>query len=188
MNVLKGIEPERVFYYFNEISKIPHGSGNTKKISDFCVDFAIKQGLSYSQDEKNNVIIKKKKQGTLSDNTVIIQGHLDMVCEKEDGLPFDFENDCLNLQVDDDFVFAKGTTLGADDGIAIAYALAILESKDIVHPDIEAVFTVDEEIGLLGASFIDLSDLKGNLLLNIDSEEEGIFTVSCAGGATVKCS
>lgn len=188
MNVLKGIEPERVFYYFNEISKIPHGSGNTKKISDFCVDFAIKQGLSYSQDEKNNVIIKKKKQGTLSDNTVIIQGHLDMVCEKEDGLPFDFENDCLNLQVDDDFIFAKGTTLGADDGIAIAYALAILESKDIVHPDIEAVFTVDEEIGLLGASFIDLSDLKGNLLLNIDSEEEGIFTVSCAGGATVKCS
>ena len=188
MNVLKGIEPERVFYYFNEISKIPHGSGNTKKISDFCVDFAIKQGLSYSQDEKNNVIIKKKKQGALSDNTVIIQGHLDMVCEKEDGLPFDFENDCLNLQVDDDFVFAKGTTLGADDGIAIAYALAILESKDIVHPDIEAVFTVDEEIGLLGASFIDLSDLKGNLLLNIDSEEEGIFTVSCAGGATVKCS
>ena len=188
MNVLQGIEPKRVFYYFNEISKIPHGSGNTKKISDYCVNFAIEHGLSYTRDEMNNVIIKKKKQGTESDRTVIIQGHLDMVCEKEDGFSFDFENDSLDLCVKDDFVYANGTTLGGDDGIAIAYALAVLESKDIVHPDIEAVFTVDEEIGLLGASFIDLSDLKGNLLLNIDSEEEGMFTVSCAGGATVKCS
>ncbi len=188
MNILKGIEPERVFYYFEKISKIPHGSGNTKKISDFCVEFAKNNGLSYIQDEMNNVIIKKKKQGTLSDRTVIIQGHLDMVCEKREDVTFDFENDSLNLEIKDDLVCAKGTTLGADDGIAIAYALAILESKDIVHPDIEAVFTVDEEIGLLGASFIDLSNLKGNLLLNIDSEEEGIFTVSCAGGARVKCS
>ena len=188
MNVLKGIEPERVFYYFNEISKIPHGSGDTKKISDYCVQFAKNNNLFYYQDEMNNIIIKKNKQGTLSDRTVIIQGHLDMVCEKEDGFSFDFENDSLNLQIDDDYIYAKGTTLGGDDGIAIAYALAILESKDIIHPDIEAVFTVDEEVGLLGASFIDLSGSKGNLLLNIDSEEEGVFTVSCAGGATARCS
>ncbi len=188
MNALQGIEPKKVLYYFEEISKIPHGSGDTKKISDYCVDFAVEHGLSYIQDEMNNVIIKKNKQGTLSDKTVIIQGHLDMVCEKREDVEFDFKKDSLNLMTEGDFIFADGTTLGGDDGIAIAYALAILESKDIIHPDIEAVFTVDEEIGLLGASFIDLSSLKGNILLNLDSEKEHHFTLSCAGGATVKCS
>ncbi len=187
MDSILNLEPKRVFYYFNEISKIPHGSGNTKKISDFCVDFAKREGLKYIQDENNNVIIFKSRQNTDSDKTVMIQGHLDMVCEKEADYKIDFEKEPLKLKIEGDFITAEGTTLGGDDGIAIAYALAVLENKTIVHPDIEAVFTVDEEIGLLGANSIDLSLTKGNILLNIDSEQEGIFTVSCAGGATVRC-
>ena len=185
MSVLKGLEPERVFYYFEELSKIPHGSGDTKRISDFCADFAKEKGLEFIQDEKNNIIIKKDKQNSQSNNTVIIQGHLDMVCEKEEDFSFDFKCDPLILKIEDGFIKAEGTTLGGDDAVAIAYALALLEDKNISHPPIEAVFTVDEEIGLLGAQFIDLSSLKGKLLLNIDCEEEGIFTVSCAGGGKI---
>ena len=187
MESITNLKPERVFHYFNEISKIPHGSGNTKQISDFCVEFAKAHNLKYIQDELNNIIIKKCAQHTECEKTVIIQGHLDMVCEKEENCNIDFLKDSLNLYVDGDYVKARGTTLGGDDGIAISYALAVLENKDIVHPNIEAVFTVDEEIGLIGAGAIDLSSLKGNILLNIDSEAEGTFTVSCAGGATVKC-
>ncbi|MBE7020699.1 MAG: aminoacyl-histidine dipeptidase [Ruminococcaceae bacterium] len=187
MEAILNLEPKRVFYYFSEISKIPHGSGNTKKISDFCVEFARKEGLRYIQDEFNNVIIFKSAQNTVSDKTVMLQGHLDMVCEKEPGYDIDFSNDPIALKVDGDWIRAEGTTLGGDDGIAIAYALAVLEDKSIVHPDIEAIFTVDEEIGLIGANSIDLTETKGNILLNIDSEQEGIFTVSCAGGATVSC-
>ena len=187
MEEILNLQPERVLYYFTEICKIPHGSGNMKKISDYCVDFAKKQGLKYIQDKDYNVIIFKDAQNTDSNKTVMIQGHLDMVCEKVADLDFDFEKAPLKLKHEGDWLSADGTSLGGDDGTAIAYALAVLEDKNIVHPNIEAIFTVDEEIGLLGAQSIDLSQTKGNILLNIDGEKEGLFTVSCAGGARVNC-
>ncbi len=184
MRILEGLKPERVFYYFEDICSIPHGSGNTKKISDYCVQFAKKNNLEYIQDNFNNVIIKKQaSKGYENHAPVIIQGHLDMVCEKEEGIGFDFEKDGLNLATDADVVYAKGTTLGGDDGIAIAMALALLEDKNAVHPPLEAVFTTDEETGMDGAVGLDASVLNAKTLINIDSENEGVLTVSCAGGA-----
>lgn len=188
MKILSGLEPERVFFYFEELCAIPHGSANTKQISDYCVAFAKTRGLKYQQDEWNNVIIRKEAtDGYEEAPTVILQGHLDMVCEKDPGVSIDFEQEGLRLQVEDGFVFAQGTTLGGDDGIAIAYILAILESDQIPHPSIEAVFTVDEEIGMLGAAAINCEGLQGKRMLNIDSEDEGILLVSCAGGVTASC-
>ena len=173
----------RVLHYFEEICKIPHGSGDTKRISDYCADFAEKHGLRYVQDDLNDIIIfKDATKGFEGHEPVIIQGHLDMVCEKESDVDFDFTTDSLKIEIDGDFISAKGTTLGGDDGIAIAYALALLESDTIEHPPIEAVFTVDEETGMYGAAGIDTSVLKGKRLSNIDSEEEGVLLVSCAGG------
>lgn len=185
MAVLTGLEPQRVFHYFEEIAAIPHGSTNTKAISDYCVAFATAHNLRYAQDDLNNVIIYKDgTAGYENSAPVIIQGHLDMVCEKDADCDIDFEKDGLRLQVENGIVSAKGTTLGGDDGIAIAYALAILEAEDIPHPPLEVVFTVDEEIGMFGAVDLDYSLLKGRTMLNIDSEEEGYLLVSCAGGIT----
>ena len=184
MRILEGLKPERVFYYFEDLCSIPHGSGNTKKISDYCVDFAKANGLSVYQDEHNNVVIRKPASaGYEHHEPVILQGHLDMVCEKEPDCLIDFATDGLTLQRDGDLVFAKGTTLGGDDGIAVAMALAILEDSTLIHPPLEALFTTDEETGMYGAEGLDASVLTGKTLLNIDSEEEGILTVSCAGGA-----
>lgn len=186
--MLEKLQPERVFYYFEKMCGIPHGSRNTKQISDFCVDFAKEQGLEYYQDADNNVIIiKEASAGYENAEPVIIQGHLDMVCEKTADCPKDMEKEGLDIYIDGDEVKAKDTTLGGDDGIAVAMALAILEDKTLSHPRVEAVFTVDEEIGLLGAGSIDVSPLKGKTMINIDSEDEGIFTVSCAGGNTSDC-
>jgi len=187
MSVLN-LEPSRVFHYFEEISKIPHGSGNTKLISDYCVEWAKEKGFEYYQDDSNNVIIiKEASEGRENENPIIIQGHLDMVCEKADGVEKDMETEGLDLYVDGDFLKAKGTTLGGDDGIAVAMAMAILEDEELSHPRLEAVFTVDEEIGMLGAAVIDVSPLRGKTMLNIDSEVEGVFTVSCAGGVVATC-
>lgn len=186
--MLDKLKPERVFYYFREISSIPRGSGNTKQISDYCVSFAKMHNLSYIQDSYNNIIIKKSAtKGRESDAGVILQGHLDMVTEKKQDSKHDFNKDGLKLMVEGDYIYAEDTTLGADDGIAIAYALAILEDENISHPSLEAIFTVDEEIGLLGAKSIDLSTVTGKYLLNIDSEEESTLLVGCAGGLTAKC-
>ena len=182
---LSGLEPASVFGYFEEICAIPHGSGNTKMISDYLVNFAKEQGLRYIQDENNNVILFGEGTCGMEDHPpVILQGHMDMVCEKDAECPIDMATEGLDLTHNGSFVYAKGTTLGGDDGIAVAMALALLADKTIPHPPIEAIITVDEEIGLLGAASINLSELKGRTLINIDSEEEGIFTVSCAGGAT----
>ena len=186
--MLEHLKPERVFYYFEKMCEIPHGSGNTKQISDFCVDFAKEQGLEYYQDADNNVIIiKEASAGYENAQPVILQGHLDMVCEKTADCPKDMEKEGLDVYIDGDLVRAKDTTLGGDNGIAVAMAMAILEDKTLSHPRVEAVFTVDEEIGLLGAGSIDVSPLKGKTMINIDSEDEGIFTVSCAGGNTSDC-
>ena len=181
---LAGLAPEAVFAYFEKLCSIPHGSGNTKAISDYLVSFAQEQGLRYIQDATNNVIIFGEASRGYEDHPpVIIQGHMDMVCEKDADCPINMDTDGLDIAHDGSYVFAKGTTLGGDDGIAVAYALALLADKTIAHPPLEVVITVDEETGMFGAADIDLSMLKGRMLLNIDSEEEGIFTVSCAGGA-----
>ena len=180
---LAGLEPQAVFHYFEDICGIPHGSYNTKAISDYLVDFAKKNNLRYIQDSLNNVILFGDATPGYEDHEpVILQGHMDMVCEKDDSCPIDMEKEGLDITHDGNYVFAKGTTLGGDNGIAVAYALALLTDKTIPHPALEVIITVDEETGMEGAAGIDLSMLKGRRMLNMDSEEEGIFTVSCAGG------
>ena len=183
MAVLENCEPKRVFHYFEEICKIPHGSGNTRQISDYLVQFAKDHDLKYIQDEMNNVVIYKPgTAGYENAPTVIVQGHMDMVCEKRPDVDHDFTKDGLNLSVEGDYVSANGTTLGGDDGIAVAYGLALLESDTIAHPPLEVFITVDEEIGLLGAVGFDCSVLKGRRFINLDSEAEGSLWISCAGG------
>lgn len=187
MRVLESLNPQKVFYYFEEICQIPHGSKDTKRISDYLVSFAKEHSLEYFQDEVNNVIIiKEATAGYEQAKPIIIQGHMDMVCEKESDCSIDFSKDGLDLYIDGDFIKAKGTTLGGDDGIAVAYALALLDSQDISHPRLEVVITVDEEIGMDGAYAIDLSMLKGKTMLNIDSDVEGEFLTSCAGGSCLQ--
>lgn len=189
MKRLAGLEPAAVFGYFEEICAIPHGSGNTKGISDYLVDFAKKQGLRYLQDADNNVILFGEGTcGMEGHAPVILQGHMDMVCEKDADCAIDMAKDGLDVTHDGKVVFARGTTLGADNGIAVALAMAILADKSIPHPPLEIIVTTDEEIGLLGAASVDLSELKGRMLINLDSEGEGVFTVSCAGGCTATVS
>lgn len=181
---LAGLQPADVFYYFEQLCAIPHGSGNTKQISDYLVSFAKAHDLRYIQDGLNNVILfADATPGYEEHAPVILQGHMDMVCEKDADCPIDMEKEGLDVTHDGTWVYAKGTTLGGDDGIAVAYALALLADQTIPHPALEVVITVDEETGMYGAAGIDLSMLKGRTVINIDSEEEGIFTVSCAGGA-----
>ena len=181
---LSGLAPAAVFQYFEEICAIPHGSRNTKAISDYLVAFAKARGIRYIQDELNNVILfGEGTEGYEDHPPVILQGHMDMVCEKDEDCPIDMAVQGLDITHDGQYIFAKGTTLGGDDGIAVAYALALLTDRSIPHPPLEVVITVDEEIGMEGAAGIDLSMLKGRTLVNIDSEDEGVFTVSCAGGA-----
>jgi len=181
---LAGLQPASVFGYFEKLCSMPHGSGNTKIISDYLVSFAREQGIRYIQDELNNVIFFQEGTCGYEDHApVILQGHMDMVCEKDADCPIDMEKEGLDVTHDGQCVFARGTTLGGDNCIAVAYALALLADKTIPHPPLEVVITVDEETGMFGAAGIDLSMLKGRTLVNLDSEDEGIFTVSCAGGA-----
>jgi len=188
MSVLGHLEPKAVFGYFEDICSIPHGSGNMDKISNFCVDFAKKHGLEYIIDDmKNVIIIKEATPGYEEVAPIILQGHLDMVCEKRPDKEKDFLTEGLDICTDGELIWADGTTLGGDDGIAVAYGLALLAAKDLQHPRLEVVLTVDEETGLYGAEAIDMSMLKGKKLINLDSEEEGIFTVGCAGGLTLSC-
>ena len=188
MAVLAHLEPKNVFRFFEEMSAIPHGSYNTKAVSDWCVAFAKERGLEYYQDEANNVIIiKEASAGYENAEPVILQGHLDMVCEKEADCAKDMTVEGLDLAVDGDWVYAKGTTLGGDDGIAVAMGLAALDDDSLPHPRLELILTTEEEMGMEGAAALDVSPIRGRKLINIDSEEEGIFTVSCAGGARANC-
>ena len=185
MSVLENLQPQRVFHYFEEITKIPHGSGNTKEMSDYLVNFAKEHGLRYIQDESNNVILfKPAAKGYENAPTVMLQGHMDMVCEKTPDSSHDFTKDALKLQVEGDFISTQGTTLGGDDGIAVAYGLALLEDETLEHPALEVVITVDEEIGLLGATTLNAEPLQAKYLINLDSEEEGYLWAGCAGGMT----
>ena len=188
MAILENLEPKKVFEFFEQLSAIPRGSYNTKAVSDYLADFARQRKLEYYQDELNNVIIiKEATEGYENAEAVIVQGHMDMVCQQAPDCTKDMEKEGLDLAVGEDYVYALGTTLGADDGIAVAMALAVLDSDDIPHPRFEAVFTVDEETGMEGAVGLDMSVLRGTRLINIDSEAEGVFTVGCAGGARVEC-
>ena len=189
MRITDTLEPKSVLSYFADLCAIPHGSGNTKAISDYCVRFAESHGFEVHQDALNNVIIVcPATPGCESAEPVIIQGHLDMVTEKTADCPLDMTRDGLDLALDGDYLYARGTTLGGDDGIAVAMALAVLDSSEIAHPALEVVFTVDEEIGMEGAQGLDFSQLSARRMLNVDSEDEGIFTVSCAGGASANVS
>lgn len=184
-NILKGLDPELVFNYFEQISQIPRGSGNEKAISDFLNDFGKNLGFETIQDDHLNIIIRKPAtKGYENCPGVILQGHMDMVCEKNKDTNHDFTKDPIKLRIEDDMIYATGTTLGADNGIAVAMGMAVLASNDIEHPAIELLVTSDEEAGMTGAMNLDGSLLKGKYILNLDSEEEGFILVSCAGGTT----
>lgn len=188
MRVLENLEPRKVFYYFEDICNIPHGSGNLDGISSYLAEFARERGLFHVRDASNNVIIVKEASAGYEDvPPMILQGHMDMVAVRKNDCDIDLEKDPLRLKVDGDFVCAEGTSLGGDDGIAVAYILALLDADDISHPRIEAVITTDEETGMEGATAIDLSMLQAKRMLNIDSEEEGILLTSCAGGMRTDC-
>ncbi|HCA21904.1 MAG TPA: aminoacyl-histidine dipeptidase [Lachnospiraceae bacterium] len=183
MGVLSNLKPEKVFYFFEELTRIPRGSYNEKAVSNYITNFAKDRGLEVYQDDLYNVvIIKEAASGRENDPAIILQGHIDMVNEKTPDSPHDFEKDPLDIYIDGDYIRAKGTTLGADDGIAVAYMLAILDDENIKAPRLEMVFTVSEEVGMEGAHGVDLSKLRGKQLINIDSEDEGILLAGCAGG------
>jgi dipeptidase D len=188
MAVLDHLEPKNVFRFFEELCSMPHGSGNTKIVSDWLVRFAQERGLEHYQDKLNNVIIiREAAPGYENAEPVILQGHMDMVCEKAPDCPKDMAVEGLDLAVEGDTILARGTTLGGDDGIAVAMMLAVLDDDAMAHPRVECVFTVDEEVGMEGAEGLDVSPLKGRRMLNLDSEDEGVFTVSCAGGNLTTC-
>ena len=188
MAVLSGLKPAKVFEYFEALCSVPHGSGNTKQISDLCVSYAKKLGLRYRQEPCNNVIIWKDGSAGYEDAApIMLQGHMDMVCAKTDDCTKDMAKEGLDLRTDGQWVWADRTTLGGDNGIAVAMILAILSDDTLPHPPIEAVFTVEEEVGMDGAHALDPAGLHSRKLLNLDSEEEGVFTVCCAGGMRLDC-
>lgn len=183
METLKNSKCPEVFQYFNELNQIPRCSGDEKAVSDWLVAFAEKLGLSAHQDEAMNVVIKKPgTAGYEASEPVILQGHMDMVCVKDEGSDHDFKKDPITLLVSGDKITADGTTLGADNGVAVSYGLALLASKDIPHPPMELLVTTSEETGMDGAFAVDPKTLDGRRLINIDAEEEGKLLVSCAGG------
>lgn len=184
MSLFTDIKQNKVMHYFEMLSKVPRGSYNSKGIADFLVDFANSNNLKCYRDDTDNVVIYK--DGTKTGEPVVLQGHTDIVCDSINN--FDFENSPIKLIREGDMVTADGTTLGADNGIACAMMMAILSDNNLLHPPIECVFTSDEEVGLLGATALDCSKIKGKTMLNIDSECEGVFTAGCAGGASISAS
>lgn len=185
MGVLDKLEPKRIFHFFEEISKIPRPSYKEKQISDYIKNFAIERGLEYIQDKSSNIIvIKEAAKGYENVDPIMLQVHIDMVCEKKPGVTKDMDKEGIDIDYDDKYIFAKGTTLGADDGIGDAIVLSLLDEKDLKAPRLEVVFTTSEEIGMEGATDIDISMLKARKLINVDSEEEGVFCVGCAGGSS----
>lgn len=180
---IKDLNPKEVWRFFSEISEIPRCSGDEEAISNYLVDFAKERNLEVRQDEANNVVIKKAASQGFEDKPVLaLQAHMDMVCVKKDDSDHDFDKDPIKLLIDGDWVTADGTTLGADDGMGVAYILAVLDDESLEHPALEAIITTEEETSMLGAQALDTSDIKAKYLLNIDSEEEGYITIGCAGG------
>ena len=187
-NLLDTLEPADVFKYFREISGIPHGSFRTTAISDYLENFAKNYELPYTRDEMGNLIIcRPGSAGYENADPIALQGHVDMVCEKESSNPIDMDTEAISLRTDGEWLWADRTTLGGDDGIAVAIMLALLADDTITCPPLECIFTVDEEVGMRGAFAMDLSSIKSRRLLNLDSEQEGIITAACAGGAEEIC-
>lgn len=186
MRILENLEPQNVFYYFEEICKIPHGSGHTRQISDYLKAFAGEHGLYCRQDELNNIImIKEASKGYEDHAPVLLQGHMDMVAVKDADCTLDMTKDGLQLEILGDRLSAKGTSLGGDDGIAVAFGLALLAGEEYRHPKIELILTVDEEVGMEGAAGLTVDDLTAKRMINLDQEEEKMFIVGCAGGARI---
>ena len=186
MGVLAGLEPKAVFEFFEALCALPHGNRQTGPVSDYLVDFAQRRGLRYRRDEVNNVVIwKDAAPGYENAPTLMLQGHMDMLVEKEHSCTRDTERQGLDIFVAGDEIGANGTTLGADDGIGVAMALAVLDDDHLRHGPLECVFTVDEEMGMQGVRALDVSDLKARYMINLDSLEERVFTVSCAGSIRV---
>lgn len=186
MRILENLEPQNVFYYFEEICKIPHGSGHTRQISDYLKAFADEHGLYCRQDELNNIImIKEASKGYEDHASVLLQGHMDMVAVKDADCTLDMTKDGLQLEILGDRLSAKGTSLGGDDGIAVAFGLALLAGEEYRHPKIELILTVDEEVGMEGAAGLTVDDLTAKRMINLDQEEEKMFIVGCAGGARI---
>ncbi len=186
MGVLDGLQPESVFHFFEEISRIPHGSGNTGAVSNYLKDFAGQRDLFCRQDALGNIIIiREAASGLEGEEPYILQAHMDMVAVSEPDAGIDMKKEPLRLKVEDGRIFAEGTSLGGDDGIGVAYCLAVLDAETLSMPRLEVILTVDEETGMEGATGIDLSMLRGRRMINLDQEEEGIFITSCAGGARV---
>ncbi len=187
-NSLEQLDYKGIFKYFSEISRIPRGSGNEGEISEFLVAFAKEHKLEYTKDSSNNVIIiKEASEGYENEPAILLQGHVDMVCEKKKDSTHDFLKDGIKLIQEGDFLRADGTTLGADNGIAVAYIMALLSDPTLTHPRLEAVFTTDEEVGMHGAHALDCSQLRAKYMINLDSEEEGYLLASCAGGLRTTC-
>lgn len=186
MEILEGLQPEGVFHFFEEISRIPHGSGNTRAVSDYLKAFAEKRGLFCRQDKLGNiVIIREAAPEREAEEPYILQAHMDMVAVSAPGRQIDMKKEPLRLKVEDGKIFAEGTSLGGDDGIGVAYCLGLLDDREHSLPRLEVILTVDEETGMEGATEIDLSMLRGRRMINLDQEEEGIFVTGCAGGARV---
>ena len=185
---LESYDYKKVLYYFEQLTKIPHGSGNVEAISDYLAEFARNQGVRYVQDDARNVIMfKEASKGYENAPVVMIQGHMDMVCEKNAESDHNFETDALKLRLEGDYLMADGTTLGGDDGVAVAYAMALIADKEVKHPALELVITTDEETGMDGAKALDMSELKASYMINVDSEDEGVVLCSCAGGMRQTC-
>ena len=188
MGTLSSLNPEKVFAFFEKICSIPHGSGNCAALSAFIADFAKQRRLDFAVDAEQNVLIRKPASpGYEKYETLILQGHLDMVCEKDPELEFDFAKDAIQPYIDGDDIRARGTSLGGDNGIAIAMMLAILDDDTLHHPQLEMLMTVDEETSMAGAFGFDCARLRGHRLINLDSEYEGVLMCSCAGGVDVVC-
>lgn len=184
--VLQGLKPEKVFYYFEELSKIPRGSGNEEAVSNYLYKLAKEKGYEVVQDDAYNIIIHKgATKGYENAPITMLQGHMDMVCEKNEGIEHDFEKDPIKLRIIDNQIYATETTLGADNGIAVAMALAVLEDENAQHPELEVLITVDEEKGMTGVKKLDPKHIRAKWMLNLDSEEEGILTAGCAGGSGI---
>ena len=186
---IKDLKPELVWKFFSELSEIPRGSGDEQAVSDYLVNFAKERNLEVRQDDALNVVFKKDATEGYEDKpTIALQGHMDMVCVKEDDSDHDFSKDPIKLLIEDGWVTADGTTLGADDGMGVAYILAIFDDEDVVHGPLEAIITTGEEVSMIGANELDTSDIKADYLINIDTEDDGILTIGCAGGCDLEIS
>ena len=181
--VLNGLDPKELWKHFDKIRTIPHCSGNEEQLAEYLLSFSKKMKLEAEKDKNGNVVIRvPATPGHENAPTVVLQGHMDMVGEKDSNVDHDFFKDAINVELDGDWVKAKGTTLGADNGIGMAAALAVIESPGVVHGPLELLFTVDEEVGLTGAGKLEPGFVKGEMMLNLDTEELGAIYVGCAGG------